>query len=158
MIVFDTETTGLPKYRDQAHKGSGNWPHLVSIAWIKVENTIIFKKYFIIKPQWSIPVDSTKIHGITVEKAMQKGHDLHKVMKEFMEDCSGQELIAHNMNFDYNVIINAIMWDLNLPYPEFKKLYCTMELSKNLLKIPGQYGYKYPKLLELYEYVTKKRN
>ena len=33
-MFFDTETTGLPKYRDQAYKAPGNWPHIVSIAWI----------------------------------------------------------------------------------------------------------------------------
>jgi hypothetical protein len=33
---------------------------------------------------------------------------------------------------------------------EKKKSYCTMQSSIDFCKIPGKYGYKYPKLQELY--------
>lgn len=149
-MYFDTETTGLPKCRDPAYKGPGNWPHLVSIAWI-VTKPVLKKEYFIIKPEWEIPDESTKIHGITQEQA-EKGHDLAYVMSKFMNDSRGLPLIAHNMNFDYNVIVNACMWDLDWIQPQFGKLICTMELTKPILKIPGVYGFKYPKLAEVYKY------
>ena len=32
-----------------------------------------------------------------------------------------------------------------------------MELTKNILKLPGNYGYKNPKLSELYEFIFKKK-
>jgi DNA polymerase III epsilon subunit-like protein len=148
-MFFDTETTGLPKYKDPAYKGPGNWPHLVSIAWIV--KSPFKREYFIIKPEWDIPEESIKVHGITREKAEQ-GHDLSYVMSKFLKDARGQTLVAHNMNFDYNVIVNACMWDLQWSQPRFNKMICTMELTKPILKIPGLYGFKYPKLAEVYKY------
>ena len=157
-MFFDTETTGLPRCRDQAYKAPGNWPHIVSIAWIVLDSELHIQKkeYFIIKPQWEIPPESTKIHGITYEHAMKEGHDLKEVLDKFWIDAKDKPLIAHNLDFDLNVLINAEMWDLRREYPLIKKTYCTMELSKNILRIPGQYGYKFPKLSELYFYITRK--
>jgi len=157
-MFFDTETTGLPRCRDQAYKAPGNWPHIVSIAWIVLDSELHIQKkeYFIIKPQWEIPPESIKIHGITYEKAMNEGHDLKDVLDKFWIDAKDKPLIAHNLDFDLNVLINAEMWDLRREYPLIRKTYCTMELSKNILRIPGQYGYKFPKLSELYFYITRK--
>jgi len=153
-MFFDTETTGLPRCRDQAYKGPGNWPHIVSIAWIIPG---VKKEYYIIKPQWEIPQESVRIHGITYEYALKEGSDLKEVLDKFWSDLGGKPLIAHNLDFDYNVLVNAELWDLKRQYPPIKKTYCTMELTKNILKIPGQYGYKFPKLSELYEFIFKKK-
>jgi len=159
MLLFDTETTGLPRCRDQAYKAPGNWPHIVSIAWIIIDSklNILKKEYFIIKPQWNIPLESVKIHNITYEKAMKEGSDLKEVLDKFWEDLGDKPLIAHNIEFDSNVLVNAEMWDLKRKFPQLRKLYCTMELTRNLLKLPGNYGYKNPKLSELYEFILKKK-
>lgn len=155
-MFFDTETTGLPKCRDQAYKAPGNWPHIVSIAWIIPGQK---KEYFLIKPQWEIPAESTKIHGITYEKALNEGSDLREVLDKFWKDLGDKPLIAHNIEFDSNVLINAEMWDLRRVYPPIKKMYCTMELTRNILKLPSPSfkGYKSPKLSELYEFIFKKK-
>lgn len=159
MLLFDTETTGLPRCRDQAYKGPGNWPHIVSIAWIIIDSklNILKKEYFIIKPQWDIPLESIRIHGISYNRAMKEGSDLKEVLDKFWEDLGDKPLIAHNIEFDSNVLVNAEMWDLKRKFPQLRKLYCTMDLSRNMLKLPGNYGYKNPKLSELYEYVLKKK-
>ncbi len=159
LLLFDTETTGLPKSRETAINGANNWPHLVSIAWIVIEDDKILKsEYHIVKPQWDIPEDSVKIHGISHAKATAEGEPLSSVMEKFL----GEEhdmLVAHNMNFDFNVIVNAFVWDLKLGgHPDFKPWFCTMEASRNLCRIPfaNGRGFKSPKLSELYEYVMKK--
>jgi DNA polymerase III epsilon subunit-like protein len=157
-MFFDTETTGLPRCRDQAYKAPGNWPHIVSIAWILVDSEKIQKKeYFIIKPKWEIPSESIRIHGITHERAMAEGFDLQYVLDKFWADAKTRPLIAHNMDFDLNVLVNAELWDLGRKYPSVNKTYCSMELTKNILKLPGNYGYKNPKLSELYEFIFKKK-
>jgi DNA polymerase III epsilon subunit-like protein len=160
LLIFDTETTGLPKTREPAIKGADNWPHLVSIAWVVVEGDMVVKsEYHIIKPNWEIPQDSVNIHGITYEKAMAEGEHLSDVILKFMEEPY-DIMIAHNMNFDFNVLINAIMWDLKLTvYPDFKKRFCTMEGSRIIMKIPfaNGRGYKSPKLVELYEFIVRKK-
>jgi hypothetical protein len=63
------------------------------------------------------------------------------------------------MNFDYNVLVNAILWDLKLNVlPDFKPRICSMETMKNIMKIPyaNGRGFKPPKLTELYTYAVKK--
>lgn len=161
LLIFDTETTGLPRIRVPSSKEPNNWPHLVSISWVILDvetNSIIKQKSYIVKPlNWIIPADSIKIHGITQEKAIQEGEDLAHVIGEFLGEGYDM-LVAHNLDFDYNVLHNAIHWDLELP---FNSLYmtkiCTMELSRDICKIRTMYGkYKYPKLSELYEYAFKR--
>lgn len=158
LLIFDTETTGLPKTRLPATRGPNNWPHIVSIAWIVMDNeTKIKERYAIIKPKWDIPADSTKIHGITQENAEENGEDLGKVISEFLSE-NPDRMIAHNMNFDFNVLINAILWDLNLSFPVVPKQFCTMETMRNVCKLPSQLkDYKSPKLSELYEFVFQKK-
>lgn len=159
LLVFDTETTGLPKSRAPAIDQPNNWPHLVSISWVILDNNIITKqREYIIKPEnWVIPDDSIRIHGITNELAHTRGHSLLKVMTEFMgEDCD--VMVAHNMDFDYNVIMNAIKWDLEFDFKGFKiPMKCTMQLSRDYCKLPSKFGYKVPKLKELYEFIFKRK-
>ena len=159
LLIFDTETTGLPKSREPAIRGPDNWPHLVSIAWVIVENDKILRSdYHIIKPQWNIPEDSTKIHGITNEKAHADGEPLIEVLKKFFAE-EHDVLVAHNMNFDYNVLVNAILWDAQMKYPLFKRRFCTMDSMTTVMKLPAANGrgFKPPKLVELYAYTTKKQ-
>uniref|UniRef100_A0A6C0B0K8 Exonuclease domain-containing protein n=1 Tax=viral metagenome TaxID=1070528 RepID=A0A6C0B0K8_9ZZZZ len=162
LLIFDTETTGLPKSREPAIKASNNWPHLVSIAWTVIDTSDNFKtissESHIVKPEWNIPADSTAIHGITQAKAEAEGVPLSTVIQKFFA-VEHDMMLAHNMNFDYNVLVNAIMWDLKLgTIPDFKPKFCSMEAMKNVMQIPyaNGRGFKPPKLTELYTYVVKK--
>lgn len=139
LVLFDTETTGLPKTRDPAWKGPDNWPHIVSISWIVVENDVITKeKYAVVKPiDWVIPADSTKIHGITQIYANENGESLSSVMDRFWSDIEGSTVIAHNLQFDENVVANAMLWDLRRAFPGFTHKFCTMESSRIICKIPS---------------------
>ena len=154
VLLFDTETTGLPKTRLPATRGPNNWPHIVSIAWIILDGELKSKeRYALIKPRWIIPADSTAIHGITQKEAEDKGEDLGAVIAEFLAD-SADVLLAHNMDFDFNVLVNAIVWDLGLQYPKLPKQFCSMNIMRGICKIPTQYGYyKSPKLSELYKFI-----
>ena len=160
LLFFDTETTGLPKNRDPAHKGPGNWPHMVSISWILQDgNTVRESKSFIIKPEWEIPAESTAIHGITQERAMRDGVPLKNVLAMFTS-IEHDYIIGHNLDFDLNVIVNACLWDAVISMPRFMRQFCTMRMSTELLRIPygnGRIGYKPPKLAELYEHVLNKK-
>jgi len=155
LLIFDTETTGLPINKKQsALSKPNNWPHIVSISWVIMDSKIseIIKEHnHIIKPLgWTIPQESTKIHGISHDMAVEKGDDLSEVIRQFMEDPCDM-IVGHNIEFDINVLINAIVWDLGMEPPMFPREICTMKLSTNLCKIPGKYrDYKYPSLKELY--------
>jgi DNA polymerase III epsilon subunit-like protein len=159
-IIFDTETTGLPRsVSTSAFKEPNNWPHIVSISWAIVDEQckkVLSSQSYIIKPQgWDIPFESSLIHGITTAEATEYGHDLAQIMSKFFdEDCDAY--IAHNMYFDKNVIYNAMRWDLGYEYFEGfgKPKMCTMQLGRSLCKLPKN---KSPKLSELYEHCTGKK-
>ena len=86
VIIFDTETTGLPKKRNQNSLHEPNcWPDIVSVSWSVFSNgEKQSQRTFLIKPEnWTIPVESSQIHGITHEHAMNFGVSLRSVMDEF---------------------------------------------------------------------------
>lgn len=162
LLIFDTETTGLPRIRIPATAEPNNWPHIVSISWVILNtntNVIEKQKSYIVKPQnWDIPEDSVRIHGITKERALLEGKSLSSVIGEFLaESCD--MYVAHNLEFDLNVLYNAIQWDLELLVkPLNKPTCCTMELSRDICKLKSMFGKpKAPKLSELYEYTFKKQ-
>jgi DNA polymerase III epsilon subunit-like protein len=155
LLFFDTETTGLPKSRASPSAGPDNWPHMVSMSWMILDthtNEIVSTRDYIIRPDdWIIPQESINIHGITNELAILRGRDLRSVVQEFLnEKCDAW--IAHNLEFDMGVLVNAVLWDLGLQFPATpQRKFCSMLLSKNICKLPGKYGnYKVPKLKELY--------
>lgn len=162
VLIFDTETTGLPAEKNiPAAVRQHNWPHIVSISWTILDtdtNQVIKRRSYIIRPSgWDIPFESTNIHGITQQKALLEGHMLHDVLLEFITERYDM-LVAHNLWFDFNVLRNAMVWDLTWRFNPLKgPSRCTMELSKDMCKLPGKYeSYKLPKLSELYIHVFKK--
>lgn len=164
IVVFDTETTGLPvDWKIPAQRQNNNWPHIVSIAWMVLDsetNKIETQKSYIIKPiNWTIPEDSTAIHGIRHSFAENYGAPLRDVIHEFFQiECD--MYVAHNMHFDENVIMNAVYWDLKGEIYQFHApTKCTMKLSASMCRLPFKSGggNKPPKLSELYEHVFRKK-
>lgn len=160
LCIFDTETTGLPlNFKKIAYHGPKNWPHIVSIAWVILDgdtNQILKKRYAVIEPKdWEISQESIAIHGITNEFARKVGVSLLPILEEFLKE-QYDLLVAHNLEFDYNVIVNAIKWDCRLPMDFFPKTKCTMKLARDLCKLPSSFGYKYPKLKELYQFAFQR--
>lgn len=163
ILFFDTETTGLPKDRTlNALLQRANWPDLVSISWILYENGQRIKQQsHIIRPEgWDIPAEAARIHGITNEIAQQRGAPLRDVLAGFVADLIGcNYVVAHNMEFDRNVIHAALKWRLGADPHSFwpySAEVCTMVLARDELKIPARYPkpgdlYKLPRLDELYE-------
>jgi len=61
-LIFDTETTGLPKNWKAPVTDLNNWPRLVQIAWVFTDKTgnVLNKSNYIIKPDgFTIPVEIT---------------------------------------------------------------------------------------------------
>ncbi len=162
--MFDTETTGLPTKRQSAWIAPNVWPHIVSISWMVYDSKlhkVTTQKTYNIKPMdWVIPEESTAIHGILQTYAERYGACLKEVMEEFLM-TEYDILVAHNLSFDENVIINAMRWDLGEVFEGFTKpKYCTMNISRNMCNLPYPSGYpgiKPPKLSELYEHVFHKK-
>jgi DNA polymerase III epsilon subunit-like protein len=136
-----------------------NWPDIVSLAWsvFKKDGILVKSRYSLIQPDdWVIPDDSIKIHGITNEQASNEGRGLREVIEEFNSDLQTCDtVVAHNMEFDKNVLFNAYKWRLNMA-PSWPAEICTMLKSEPELKLPRKFPssyrkYKSPTLTELYQ-------
>ena len=155
ILFFDTETTGLPKNYNAPINDTSNWPRLVQLSWIvaKENGTIISERDYIIKPEgYIIPKDSSDVHGITTERASKEGVRLFDVLDEFLNELNTTDyIVGHNIEFDVKVVC-CEMFRNDIDNALFsKRRICTMKSTTDLCKIPGKYGYKYPKLQELYK-------
>ena len=95
-LIFDTETTGLPKNFDAPVNDLENWPRLVQLAWElhDKEGKLLDAKNHIVKPDgFEIPYGAEKVHGISTQKALDEGKDLKFVLEEFSKDLQESFLI-----------------------------------------------------------------
>ena len=156
-LIFDTETTGLPKNFNAPITDSDNWPRMVQIAWQlhDKDGNLLENQDYIIKPEgYDIPFSSQRIHGISTKMANEEGRDLSEVLAEFKEVLAKAEVIVgHNIIFDYNIVgaeFHRKEIDNNLQEIPSAD---TMVLGTEYCKLGGGRNgrYKSPKLTELYE-------
>ena len=153
-LFFDTETTGLPRNWKAPVTDLNNWPRMIQIAWILCDNNgnRIETDDFIIKPEnFKIPLDASRVHGITTEKALSEGENLEKVLINFNQLVDEADfIVAHNISFDEKIIgAELLRKGIRSEFGKKRKL-CTMKASTDYCRIPGPYGYKWPKLSELH--------
>ena len=153
-LFFDTETTGVPRDWNAPLTNFDNWPRIVQLAWLVYDSkgSLVLKNDYIIKPNgFEIPVDASNIHGISNQYALEVGVHLEYVLLKFEKHCEKSKyLIAHNINFDSRVLSSEYLRTLSInPILNLEHL-CTMVSSTNYCKIPGSFGYKWPKLSELH--------
>ncbi|UOE39889.1 DNA polymerase III subunit alpha [Chryseobacterium suipulveris] len=156
-LIFDTETTGLPKNFNAPLSDSENWPRMVQIAWQlhDKDGNLLENQDYIIKPEgYDIPFNAARIHGISTKIAMEEGRDLAEVLEEFREVLKKvQVVVGHNIDFDYK-IVGAEFFRKEIENTlEAIPTADTMELGTEFCQLPGGKGgkYKSPKLEELYQ-------
>ena len=159
-IIFDTETTGLPRNWNAPYTDTDNWPRCIQIAWQLHDDfgNLIEHKDYLVKPNgFDIPFDAERIHGISTELAINEGADLDVVLTEFNEALAKAKfVVGQNVKFDNNVMgcefhRQEIETELNnMPVLDT----CT-EVTAKLCKIPGGRGgkFKLPTLTELHQYL-----
>ena len=161
-LIFDTETTGLPKDWNAPITDLDNWPRVVQLAWqihdsegklIEVQDHIIYPDGF------DIPFNSTKIHGISTDRARNEGKPLSEVLSLFESSLALCEfVVGHNVNFDLNVTGCEFLRTSNQnPLALKAPLDSCTETTAGLCQLPGGRGghFKLPKLEELYEFLFK---
>lgn len=163
VIFFDTETTGLPDWKNPSE--AENQPHIVQLAAHLVDlRTREIKDTIdvIIKPHgWTIPQETTDIHGITTDAALETGEPEKDVLEKFLSMWSGRIRIAHNTTFDNRIIRIATKRYCDEAISDTWKdgeYQCTGILSKPIMQMPpkNKYGFKMPKLSEAYKFFTGK--
>ena len=159
-LIFDTETTGLPKRWDAPLNDLDNWPRCVQVAWQIHDNKseLVSQKSFLIKPDgFSIPYESEKVHGISTALAEKQGASLENVLDEFHDAINQVEyIVGHNISFDRNILgAEFLRLGLNDVLVEKKLIDTCTEETAHLCKLKGGRGgkFKLPTLSELYAFV-----
>ena len=159
-LIFDTETTGLPKDFNAPISNSDNWPRVVQIAWQLHDDmgVMIEHQDFIIKPEdFNIPFTAVNVHGISTELALEQGEDLSEVLHIFNKALAKADfVVGHNINFDLKVTgAEYYRKNIETPLMEMATLDTNSEKTAQLCQLPGGRGgkFKYPKLGELYKHL-----
>lgn len=157
-LIFDTETTGLPRDWNAPVTDSENWPRMVQLAWQlhDEKGKLISRQNLIVQPEgYEIPFNAAKIHGITTERAERDGVPLVEVLAAFAKDMErAKYAVGHNIEFDVNIVAAECfrMEQAHDPLLEMAAL-DTKLLSVDYCQIPGGKGgkFKWPTLTELHE-------
>ena len=161
VLVFDTETSGLPKERNASIYSSHLWPHIIQLSYIIYcsdtnELITVQDDYINISDDIIISPESQKVHQISRE-TLKKGKNIAEVLDSFnnwSKQCD--LLVAHNISFDKKMLMvegirNKIKVDIH-------DTFCTMKNSIDLCHIEKEFenGDKYlkcPSLSELHNHL-----
>ena len=156
-LIFDTETTGLPRSYNAPMSDLDNWPRLVQLAWQlhDARGKLLSNKNYIIRPEgFTIPFNAEKVHGISTKRALEEGHDLKEILQIFREDVvQSTYLVGHNIGFDIHVVGSEYLRGaLVMPFEGMAEL-DTKDISTQFCALPGGKGgkYKWPTLTELHQ-------
>jgi DNA polymerase III epsilon subunit-like protein len=179
IIIFDTETTGLPKDYKASAEDVDKWPRIIQLAYniYDEQNLLVKKARHLIKPDgWRLmtpdeayadaiqrgksPEDAEKgknfwvNNGYSDEKLINEGVLLKEILQGYVEDrLKSHYVVGHNLSFD-SKIVRAEMVRYGLNHIEFTaKKICTMMQSTKYCQIPalnGRKGVKFPTLTELH--------
>ena len=159
-LIFDTETTGLPKRYDAPISDTENWPRCVQIAWQLHDGmgNLISHEDYLIKPDgFNIPYESEQIHGISTALAEQDGIPLAEVLDKFNEALAKATfVVGQNVDFDIKVMGCEFFREaVENPLQELPVLDTCTEHTAALCQIPGGRGgkFKLPTLTELHQYL-----
>jgi DNA polymerase III subunit epsilon len=148
LLVFDTETTGLPLHPNAPLIKQ---PKIIEFGGILLLNGEEVEEIsFLVDPQESLSEEIIKITGITDDDLRGQLPFSARVeeLKKLFERCAG--CAAHNLPFDKTMMVNDLRrcgQETNFPWPGREM--CTVGIYKE------QWG-RNPKLTELYANIMGK--
>lgn len=158
-LIFDTETTGLPKRYNARWDDLNNWPRLTQFAFLLMDHEGNELKQYstLIKPDgWIIPKEQFFIdNNMSTERCEEHGEPIFDVLRKFQYCLKQTDFkVAHNINFD-NPIVGSEMIRNGITHQlfQYKKGLCTMQKTTSFCNIPfpNGRGTKWPKLEELHK-------
>jgi DNA polymerase III epsilon subunit-like protein len=165
VLIFDTETTGLPEGKNPSIYETQKWPHIIQLSYIVYDsetNEIVTLEddYISIGNDVIIQPESQKIHNISREMLADKGILIEQALEKFNKFSEMSDLlVGHNVSFDKRmVIVEGIRNKIRV---NIHDTYCTMKNSVELCKIErywpnGDTYFKYPTLSELHNELFQK--
>jgi DNA polymerase-3 subunit alpha len=159
-LIFDTETTGLPKSWNAPITDTDNWPRCVQIAWQLHDElgNVLEHNDFLIKPDnYNIPYDAERIHGISTELAEEQGIPLNQGLVLFNEALAKTTfIVGQNLKFDLNIMgCEFHRLGVESTLSALPVLDTCTEKTAFMCKIPGGRGgkFKLPTLTELHNHL-----
>tara|TARA_Y100000741_G_scaffold256579_1_gene197827 strand:+ start:2276 stop:2962 length:687 start_codon:yes stop_codon:yes gene_type:complete len=173
ILVFDTETTGLPQKNEDGKEPSiydfDKWPYIIQISYIlydlSTNDTIIKNNYIKIDNSIIIPPESFEKHKLTHEILNTNGINIIPALREFNNLLKiADVIVAHNISFDKRLIfVECLRHKIPQYFTSFKgdkkirkSEFCTMKKTTkhcNIIKISKKTNKPYvktPSLSELY--------
>lgn len=93
-VVFDIETTGLDKYKN----------NITEIGAVKVADGVVTERWStFVNPGEPIPQKIVELTSIT-DEMVKDAPRIQEILPNFLEFCKGCVLVAHNANFDVGFI------------------------------------------------------
>lgn len=144
-LFFDTETASFVG-------------PILQLAWILTNENgeVIHENSTLLNHSidYEIHEGAFEIHGITKEMCAT-GRDAVPELDTLLKIMDGSnQIIAHNLSFDWDMVKKDLeRYKSPLKMPDHTKAFCTMKSTTDLLQLPGKYGYKWPKLQELHQYL-----
>jgi DNA polymerase-3 subunit epsilon len=136
MIVFDTETTGLPLPETAPLESQ---PRIIEFAAIKLDHDMneMERLEFLVNPEIPIPKEASAVNNITDDDVKDKP----PFVGYYNELCNffngNSDIYAHNLAFDMKMLVfelKRLGYEHKFPYPH--NHFCTVELSRPLLQNP----------------------
>ncbi|MDC1469912.1 DNA polymerase III subunit alpha [Flavobacteriaceae bacterium] len=162
-LIFDTETTGLPKRWNAPVTDVDNWPRCIQIAWQLHDDMgrCVEHQDYLIRPDgFNIPYDAEKIHGISTELATEQGLPLHEVLELFNVALSKTTfVVGQNVGFDLNIMgCEFHRLQVQTALNQLPVLDTCTEKTASMCQIPGGRGgkFKLPTLTELHQFLFHK--
>ena len=157
-LVFDTETTGLPKIDNAPLTDFDNWPRMVQLAWQIHDDRgrFVENHNYLVRPEgFEIPIGAKMVHGISTEHAMKYGKPLDEVLDLFLQSATkAKRLVGHNIDFDLNVLgCEFLRKKGENPLPNWPKVDTCTEKTAEFCQLPGGKGgrFKLPRLNEIHK-------
>jgi len=156
-LIFDTETTGLPKNQNAPLTDFDNWPRMVQLAWQIHDDKgrYVENHNYLVKPDgFVIPIDAKMVHGISTEHALKYGKPLNEVLDLFLQSAAkAKYLVGHNVGFDLNVLgCEFLRCGRENPLKQWTVIDTCTEKTANFCQLPGGKNgkFKFPRLNEIH--------
>lgn len=158
ILAIDTETSGLYHRDLAASDPSQPWPVQIGMQLFDGRWNLRGAASWLVKPDgWSIQPDAQEVHGIAEADCHRYGVPLPAILLALRgAAANATKIIGHGVQFDRSIIASALAklgatgdWWLQ----QSRKFACTMELSTDVLRLPGEFGqFKFPTLEEAHNF------
>jgi DNA polymerase-3 subunit alpha len=159
-LIFDTETTGLPKSWNAPITDTDNWPRCIQIAWQLHDEmgNLVEHNDFLVQPEgFNIPYDAERVHGISTDLAAEQGITLNEGLELFNEALQKTKfIVGQNVGFDVNIMgCEFYRMGVENNLTELPVLDTCTEHTAQMCQIPGGRGgkFKLPTLTELHQHL-----